>query len=538
MKKYLGLLIAFVLIFSMIGCTSPDAEEPKSNEGTETSEVVDEEEDNTSEEVESGPQYGGTLTVTDFAFTDVKSLDPHVVGAAGEMRHIENMYNGLLRYKEGSYGEVEGDLAKSFSVSEDNKTYTFNLYENVTFHNGDPLTSADVKYSIERIIDEEVRASFFDQLESIETPDENTVVIKLNQPVAPFTTFLANPMIAIVNKNIVEENGGSLATADAGSGPFMLESWQKDQQMTLVKFDGYFEEGLPYLDSVVFKPISEDSARNTALRTGEIDLILQITPKDAMTLESESSIVIDSVPGSYWEYIGMNMRDGPLAVKEVRQAIANGINREEMNQAIKFGEATVLTGSMIPPGHWAYADLNMYPDQNLEKAKSLLKVGGYPDGFDVEMIVLSNSDIAISAAQMAKQQLAPLGINITVNALESSVYFEKLGSGDFELTEIGWVGFVDPDEFLYNIFYTDQKWNQQGYSNSEFDALLDEGRTTLDQNKRKEIYYEAQKILAEDAPMAFLYVNNQISAYQDYVKGFDVNATVTLKSLKNTWLEK
>ncbi len=318
----------------------------------------------------------------------------------------------------------------------------------------------------------------------------------------------------------------------------MLDSWQKDQQMTLVKFDDYFEEGLPYLDKVVLKPIPEESARNTALRTGEVDLILQVDAKDVMTLEKEDGIVIDSVPGSYWEYIGMNMREGPLAVKEVRQAIAHGIDKEAMNQAIKFGEATVLTGAMIPPGHWAYADLDMYPAQNLEKAEELLAAGGYPDGFAVEMIVLSNSDIAIAAAQMTKQQLAPLGIDVTVSALESGVYFEKLGSGDFELTEIGWVGFIDPDEFLYNIFYTDGMWNQQGYSNPEFDALLDQGRTTLDQAARKEIYYEAQDILADDAPMAFLYVNNQISAYRDHVKGFDVNATVTLKSLKNTWLEK
>ncbi len=204
---------------------------------------------------------------------------------------------------------------------------------------------------------------------------------------------------------------------------------------------------------------------------------------------------------------------------------------------VKFGEAVPLTGGPIPPGHWAYPDLKMYTEQNLDKSKELLNEAGYGDGFELELIALPNKS-QLDAAQIIKQQLAELNIDVEVRSLESSVYFNKLGSNDFEMTVIGWVGFVDPDEFLYNIFHTDEKWNQQAYSNERVDELLEKGRRTIDREKRKEIYYEAVKLIAKDAPMVFLYVNPQISAFVDAVKGFDVNPTVTTISLEETWLDR
>ncbi len=539
MKKIISLLLIMTLILSLAACggTEPaENEEPSESEESAENEEPEESEE-PQEESSEDSKYGGEITITDLSFNDAKTLDPHLASAAGSMRHIENMYNGLLQYKQGTYGEIEGELAEDYNVSEDGLTYTFNLHEGVKFHNGDDLTSKDVKYSIERIIDMEIRASNFAAVESIETPDDNTVVITLKEPVAPFTTFLAYPMNVIVNKNVVEANDGSLDNIDAGSGPFMLEEWKKDQHMIMAKFDDYFEEGLPYLDKVILQPVSEETARNTSLRNKESDMILQLSPKDVMSLENEEDIIVKSVPGTYWEYLGMNMSEGPLTEKKVRQAISYGINREELNQIVKFGQATPLSGGPIPPGHWAYADLGIHEERNIEKAQSLLEEAGYGDGFTISLITLPN-EIAVNAAQVVKQQLADLNITVEVNSIESSVYFERLGSDDFELTIIGWVGFVDPDEFLYNIFTSDGVWNQHAYSNEEVDALLEEGRITLDREERKEIYDEAQKLIVEDAPMAFLYVNQQISAYQDYVKGFDVNATVTTKSLKNTWLDK
>lgn len=540
MKRFISFLIIGLLLITISGCsndTNVSTEEETKNVGTEENTNVEEKYNEESKEEVKKPKTGGKLIVTDLSFPSAKTLDPHIASAAGSMRYIENMYNGLLRYKDDSYGEVECDLAKEYTVSEDGKIYTFKLHEGVKFHNGDELTAEDVKYSIERIIDSEIRASHFNDVEKIEALDDYTVVITLKNPVAPFETFLAYPMNAIVNKNIVDKNNGSLDNVDAGSGAFKLKEWKKDQHLILEKFDDYFEEGLPYLDEVVLKPIPDETARNTALRNKEVDMILQITPKDSMQLENEKDIVVDSVSGTWWEYLGINTTKEPISNKKVRQAIAWALDREMINKAVKFGKGTVLTGGPIPPGHWAYGDLNMYDKQDYDKAKELMKEAGYENGFDISLIVLPQK-MQLDASQIIKQQLKEIGINVKVNSLESSVYFEKLGSFDFDMTVIGWVGFVDPDEFLYNIFYTEGKWNQQGYSNPEVDKLLGKGRITVDKEERKEIYKEAQRLIAEDVPMAFLYVNPQMSAYVKDVKGFSVDPTVTTKSFRKTWLDR
>ncbi len=483
------------------------------------------------------PKYGGKLIITDLSFDDTKSLDPHTGSDAGSMRYIENMYNTLLRYKKGAYGVVVGDLAKDYKVSDDGKVYTFNLDKNIKFHNGDALTASDVKYSVERIIDMGVRSSHFEAVDKIETPDPYTVKFVLNKPVAPFTTFLAYPKNVIVNKNVVEANDGSLDNVDAGSGPFKMVEWKKDQYLLMEKFEDYFIEGKPYLNQVELRPIPDATARTTALRNGEVDMILQLEAKDIDKLKEVDGLVVESVTGTYWEYLGLNTKTGPLSNKKVRQAVAWAVNRKMLNKMVKFGKATELTGGPIPPGHWAYPDLNIYSEQDLEKARNLMKEAGYEDGFDTRLIVLSANKPQKNAAMIIKQQLNQIGINIEIRSLESSVYFNKLGSQDFAMTVIGWVGFVDPDEFLYNIFHTGEKWNQQAYSNKEVDRLLEEGRKTVDREERKEIYKNAVELIVKDAPMVFLYVNPQTSAYAEKVKGFDVNPTVTTISLQDTWLD-
>ena len=488
---------------------------------------------------EQSPEYGGKLVMTDLSFDAAKTLDPHKASAAGSMRYIENMYNTLLRYQKGSYGKLTGDLAREYTVSEDGKVYTFKLHKGVKFHNGDKLTAEDVKYSINRIIEKEVRASHFSALENIEIIDEHTVKITLDKPLAPFTTFLAYPMNAIVNKNVVKNNDGSIDNVDAGSGPFKLKEWKKDQHLLLEKFDNYFVEGKPYLEKVEFRPIPDATARTTALRNEEVDMILQVAAKDIDKLKKAEGVKVKSVPGTYWEYLGINTKEGPLSNKKVRQAIAWTVDREMLNQMVKFGKATPLHVGPIPPGHWAHADdVDLYQEPNIEKAKKLMKEAGFADGFKTKIIALSSKKSQQNAAQIIKQQLQKINIDVEIRSLESSVFFNKLGNQNFDMTVIGWVGFVDPDEFLYNIFHTGEKWNQQAYSNPEVDKLLEKGRTTIDREKRKKIYKEAQKLMNQDAPMVFLYANSQTSAYLEKVKGFDVHPTVSTISLQDTWLDQ
>ncbi|MFT8871803.1 MAG: ABC transporter substrate-binding protein [Sporolactobacillus sp.] len=482
------------------------------------------------------PVYGGTLTIADL--NDAQGLDPHKETNAQSFHYIENMYDTLFQYKKGTYGTIEKDLVKSYKVSKDGKIYTFHLYNNVKFHNGDPLTSADVVYSINRIKQLGVRAQQFSAVQSMSTPNKATVVITLQQSVAPFLTFLANPMNAIVDPKIVEDHHGNLDQTDAGSGPFKLVSWKKDQEMVLEKNKSYFKKGFPYLNKVVFKTIPDDTSRTTAIRNKEINIDLQLSPKDKLLLQKSSGLTVKSVPGTYWEYIGMNVTKGPLKSRDVREAIAWAVDRQALNKEIKFGQATPLTGGPIPPGNTYYDNkLNVYTKQNLVKAKHLLDKAGYANGFSITLQVGQTQD-QIDAAQVVKSQLKKVGINVKIQQEEDSVFFNALGKKQFEMDIVGWVGFVDPDEFLYNIFHTNGAYNQQNYSNKQVDKLLDAGRTTMNQSARQKIYDEAQKIIVNDAPMVFLYANGQASAMTDNVHGFDVNPTVTTKSLESTWLNK
>ncbi|ELK47787.1 ABC transporter substrate-binding protein [Halobacillus sp. ACCC02827] len=521
MKKIYWLLLLVSLLLLLAGCQDP-TESGSSDSGSEE----------TNQEGEASE--GGTLTITDLS--EGQSLDPHVVTDAASMRYIENMYNTLFKYEKGTYGEIEGDLVEDYEVSDDGTVYTLTLHDGVTFHNGDALTSEDVKYSIERIIENEVRAAQFESLESIETPDDTTVVLTLAEPVAPFLTFLAYPMNAIVNKTIVDENGGDLAGADAGSGPFTLGEWTKDQEMVLEKYEDYFKDGLPYLDKVVWRSIPDETARTTAIRNGEIDILLQTQPKDVQVLEQADNVNVETVAGTYWEYVGLNTEAGPLSDPKVRQAIAWAVDRDAVNDVVKLGQATPLRSGPIPDNHWAHLEDAVYPEQDLDKARQLLEEAGVSD-LSLTMKVSTNQ-AQIDAAQVIKQQLQEVGVTVEVVSQEDSVFFDALGNGDFEMTVVGWVGFVDPDEFLYNIFHTDGMYNQQAYSNPDVDALLEQGRKEMDKEKRTEIYAEAQRMIAEDAPMVFLYANPQTSALSDRVSGFDVHPTVTTISLEETKVDQ
>jgi peptide/nickel transport system substrate-binding protein len=518
MKK-ISLLMCCLLLFGLLAACS-SGKSAATNQGNKA---------------KNKPVYGGTLTIADL--NDAKGLDPHKETNAQSFHYIENMYDTLFQYKKGKYGEVEPDLVKDYKLSDDGKTYTLHLHDGVTFHNGDPLTSKDVKYSITRIKKLGVRAQQFEAVASIDTPDKTTVIIKLKQAVAPFLTFLANPMNAIVNQKVVDENNGKLDRADAGSGPFKLASWKKDQEMVLNKNKAYFKKGLPYLNRIVFKAIPDETARTTAIRNKELNIDLQLTPKDQLLLQKSPNINVKSVTGTYWEYIGLNVTKGPLKKKEVRQAIAWALNRDALNKQVKFGQATPLTGGPIPPSNAYDAKVNMYTKQDKAKAKKLLADAGYPKGFDIVLKVGQNQS-QVDAAQVIKDQLKAVGIKVKIQQQEDSIFFNALGKKQFEMTVVGWVGFVDPDEFLYNIFHTGGAYNQQGYSNKEVDKLLDKGRVTMDQAKRKQIYDQAQKLIVADAPMVFLYANNQASAMTDNVHGFTVDPTVTTKSLEETWLSK
>lgn len=465
---------------------------------------------------------------------DAKSLDPHTVTDAASMRMIENMYSTLLRYGDYERMELEPDLAESVEVSDDYLTYTITLVDNATFHSGRPVIAEDVKYSLERIRDQGVRAGHLRNVGSIDTPDEHTVILHLREPTAALETYLAHPMNAIVDRTIVEANDGQLLNVDAGSGPYQLAEWQRGQRLLLQRHDGYHVPDRPIIDHVVFRPMPDETARSTAIRTGEVHILHEVPNKDRAILEQADGVRVVSAPGTFWEYIGLNCRRPPLDDVRVRQAIAWAVDRDQLNRAIKFGQATVLTGGHIPPNHWAYAGLDLYPAPDPDKARQLLADAGHADGIEIEMVVDSSIDYQVRAAEMVKQQLAAVGIDVNLRGLEPGVFYDRLNNREFEATLVGWLGFVDPDEWVADLFRSDGQYNQQGYANEQVDELIEQAARTHDRDERRELYRDIQQQVATDAPMVFLYINPHTTAIRDNISGYRVHPTGTTLSIRDT----
>ena len=452
------------------------------------------------------------------------SLDPHAVNDAGAFRMLENMYSTLLR-QSPQYGEFEPDLAGSIEMSDDGLTWTIHLVEDAVFHSGTPVTAADVRYSLERIRDSGIRSAHFADVESIETTGEHTLVLHMRQPNAAMRSYLAHPMNAIVDRTVIEATGGDLSATDAGSGPYRLDEWTPGTRMLLVRHDAYHVPDLPRMPRVEYRPISNPTARQGAIAGGDVHLLPEVSLAELDTFAQMPGVEVAEVPGAFWEYVGINTRRPPLDDPRVRRAIAHAIDRDFINQSVKYGQATTLTGGNLPPHHWAYPSLNSYEKRDLTEARRLLAEAGHADGFTTTIRATSAFPDQIAAARLVSRQLKEIGIDAEVETLEGTTFYGGLGRGDFDLAVVGWTGQVDPDDFMYDLFHSDGKSNQQGYSNPSLDEMLESGRTTFDRDARRGIYAQAQRIVAEDAPMVFLYINPQAAAMSEKLEGYQVRGT-------------
>jgi peptide/nickel transport system substrate-binding protein len=273
------------------------------------------------------PKMGGTLRAAISA--DPVNLDPHLTSAHSTYQVLENVYNHLVGLDDGL--QVIPELAESWTVSEDMLTYTFKLRQGVTFHNGRELTAEDVVYSYERIRNPETQsgaAYLLEPVDTISAPDPQTVVITTKEIYAPLLTKLATQGTAIVPREEVE--AGTLAEKPVGTGPFVFVDFVPADRVTLRRNDNYWEEGLPYLDEIIYRPIPDEIVKQTNLETQNVDWVDNVPAQDANQLVESPDFVVESVPANTYNYLGMNTTREPLNDKRVRQAISYALDREEI----------------------------------------------------------------------------------------------------------------------------------------------------------------------------------------------------------------
>lgn len=441
------------------------------------------------------PTRGGHLTIAQSAEPPV--LDPSATTATAATSIVHNnVLEGLVKVDRN--GNLVPGLAESWTVSPDATEYVFRLRRGVRFHNGQPFTSADVKAKFEVARDPNsghTNRLYYSNIASIETPDDYTVVFRMSAPDAEFLYNLARPDSVIPPAGY----GEAQRTHPIGTGPFRFVEWVRGSHVRLERFDDYYRPGLPYLDSVTFRFISDPNAQVAALLAGDIDAIGgAVTAEQAFRVQQAPGFKVIEGPSTSTVVLAMNNSRPPLNDVRVRRAINHAINKEEVMVGAEFGFGQVI-GSHMTPAEPYYADMTgMYP-YDPARARQLLAEAGYPNGFRLTLSLPSAYTYAVRAGEIMAEQLSRVGIQVDIELVEWATWLSRIfGQADYDLTVIGHAEPMDINIYANPNYYF-------RYDSPEARALLAEARSTGSEEGRRDVYRRLQEHIARDAVNVWVY---------------------------------
>jgi peptide/nickel transport system substrate-binding protein len=462
------------------------------------------------------------------------NLDPRV-GLDGQSERIgELIFDDLLERDE--HLNVKPALAESWDIP-DALTYVFHLHRGVRFHDGRPLTSRDVKWTFDSLLEGKIRSTksaVYRFVDRIETPDDLTVVFHLKEPFSPLLWNLSDGEIGIVPYGSLDE----ITRHPVGSGPFRFVSAEQDKEIVLERNDNYWGTKAR-LARVRFTVIPDTTTRALELRKGSADIASNALTSDmVLALEREPQLQIERAPGTVLSYIAFNLRDPLLRDVRVRQAIAYAIDRGPLIEYIGRGFARPAS-SVLPPQSWAYdADRSPYP-HDPAKAKQLLDAAGYRavNGvrFHLTMKTSTEESTRLLAAVL-QQQLRDVGIALDIRTFEFATFFADVTSGAFQFYSLRWIGGnEDPDIFEYAFHsakFPPRGANRGFYSNPHVDVLIDQARRESDLSVRKHLYAEVQEVLAHDMPYVNLWYYDNVVVHSKRVRNVTLNSSGNYDFLK------
>ncbi len=445
-------------------------------------------------------------------------LDPQRTSSYFAFEVLENVFDTLVAPDENL--DMQPALAESWEVSDDQLTWTFDLRDGVTFHDGSPFTSADVVYSYDRIIDEELANAWkFSAVTDVTAPDDDTVVITVSQPTPNLLSNLGGfKGMAIVKKDNVES--GDITTAPIGTGPFSVAGYTAGDRIELAANEDYWG-GAPELGGVEFRFISEPATALAALRAGDIQWTDVVPTQQVADLQDDESVQLGLTPSSDYWYLALNEARGPWSDVRVRQALAYAIDRDAIVQAVSYGTAAQNQLAIPEQSVW-YTEYDRY-STDLDTARGLLDEAGFTGG-TLDLLATSDYPETVTAAQIIASNLEPLGIDVQIRQPDFSTWLDEQNSGNFDMLMMGWLGNIDPDDFYYSQHHTDGASNAQKYSNAEVDGLLDAARVETDTDARKDLYAQAATIIADEASYIYLYNPSVIQVWSPQVSGYDTRA--------------
>ncbi len=480
---------------------------------------MEKEETSTTTESVKDEKYGGTMTRAYFA---PSTLDPAFANdiTSGEICGIWGDY--LAYVDEDLSVDQSRSLSEKWEVSDDGLTWTFTLRKGVKFHNGQELTSKDVKFTFDRLRDKEIgaaTANLYSIITSIETPDKYTIVFTLEQQNPDFLSQLGEYQAIITWSGTQDFN-----TEQIGTGKFMIDTYLPEDRITFKRNPNYWRkdaEGnqLPYLDGIDYLFLPEPSSQVEALRGGQVDYLIYVPTEYIGSLEANPDIEVYQKPSNFHYAIRMRSDQPPFDNVKVRQAFRAAVDRSEILQGSFEGLGVTGRDTPIGPGYGDYYLKVPEPKRDIEKAKRLLSEAGYPGGLEVTLTTQQSSAIPAIATIM-KEQMAPAGITLNIQLVPPDVYYgaDNLWlEADFAMTD--WGSRAVPQSYLDLAYTCDAAWNESHFCDPEVDKLAAQAAVEQDTDKRAELYAEIQRIFMDRGPLIVPYFTNNLFAATKNLKG-------------------
>ena len=502
------------------------------------------------------PDYGDALVIGSIA--DASILIPMIATDVMSHEVAEHIFLGVVKY--GPDLKIIGDIAERFEISPDQKTITFYLKKGVKWEDGVEVTAEDVYFGFKLITSPEIPspyASDFLEVKDFKIIDPYTFKVTYKKPFALALPSWGN--IVVLPKHILE--GKSLdylrnvfGRKPIGNGPFKFEKW-KTQQEIVLKYNPLYYKGRPYLNYIIYRIIPDPTTLFMELKSGGIDWI-SLTPLQYLKLQRESKLKrkfnIYKYSSFSFTYIGYNLKHPLFKDKKVRKALCYAINKEEVVKGALLGQGIPAYGPYKPDTWFYNKKIEKSCPYNPQKALELLYEAGFKKGkkgilekdgrpFEFTLLVNQGNLSRLLAAQIIQRQLSQIGIKVNIRVMEwTTLIHQFIDTRRFEAVILGWATGPDPD--LYDIFHCSKikspGLNFVSYCNPELDKLLEEGRYTLNKEKRKKIYYKVQEILAEDQPYTFLYIPMSLEAIHKRFQGIKPAAIGIGYNIEEWWVPK
>ena len=451
---------------------------------------------------------------------DVDTLHPTDFSTTVELGVLNQIYDTLLYYSPDGTKDPEPRIAESYEISDDGLDYTFHLRDDVTFHDGTPVTADDVVFSIELYKASEYQGSQISMLSSVEATDEHTVVCHLDAPYSPFLQGICSPMIA--SKAYYESSEDDFVNNPIGTGPYKFVSRAKGSNIKLEANEDYYR-GAPEIKEVTFEVIPDSSTKAIALQTGEVNFA-EIDSATKPQLEANPAITIAEVPTSAFSYIAMNTEKEPFNDVKVRQAINYAIDRDNLVAVCYDGEAEV-NSNICAKERFGYSDDQFQYTYDPEKAKELLAEAGIETPYDLGEILVAEK--YSNLATVIQNDLKAVGLDVTISVKEFNSYISDLQNGSYGITALN-MTLEGDTQTLEMAFTTDYIGiaNNARYSDEEMDKLFEQARTETDNDKRAEIFNEIFTKAQDEAiyavmcnPMTLYAYNSDLSCPEFVLEG-------------------